>query len=78
MSECRRCGRALRDPVSLSRGVGPVCWRRAHPAVSRPCVVRSRRRADSAEQLALMFAVPAAPIEDDPLDIPAFLRRSPA
>ena len=23
---CRRCGRALRDPDSVARGYGPVCW----------------------------------------------------
>jgi len=25
---CRRCGRALSNPVSLARGYGPVCWRK--------------------------------------------------
>ncbi|HEY2304185.1 MAG TPA: DUF6011 domain-containing protein [Acidimicrobiales bacterium] len=23
---CRRCGRALADPESVSRGIGPDCW----------------------------------------------------
>lgn len=23
---CRRCGRTLKDPVSVLRGVGPTCW----------------------------------------------------
>jgi len=23
---CIRCGRALKDPTSLGRGVGPDCW----------------------------------------------------
>ncbi len=28
------CGRPLRDPVSVARGLGPTCWRRLHnPAV---------------------------------------------
>lgn len=25
--KCARCGRAISDPASLARGVGPVCWR---------------------------------------------------
>jgi len=29
------CGRPLRDPTSVARGLGPVCWRRLHnPAAS--------------------------------------------
>ncbi|MDI6871918.1 MAG: DUF6011 domain-containing protein, partial [Bacillota bacterium] len=24
--QCVRCGRKLKDPVSLERGMGPVCW----------------------------------------------------
>lgn len=27
-SKCKRCGAELRDPRSLRRGYGPVCWRR--------------------------------------------------
>ena len=29
MSEvrCRRCNRVLTNPKSISRGVGPVCWK---------------------------------------------------
>jgi hypothetical protein len=80
MSECRICGRGLADPTSLERGVGPVCWRCAHPEMigHRPRA-RSRRRVDSAEQLELDFATPTtpAPIEPHPLDIPDFLRRAP-
>lgn len=32
MSEirCRRCNRRLTNPKSISRGVGPVCWRHIH------------------------------------------------
>ena len=26
VSSCARCGRALTDPVSVARGLGPVCW----------------------------------------------------
>src|SRR5690606_19457919 len=26
---CTRCGRGLKDPVSLRRGMGPVCWARS-------------------------------------------------
>ena len=25
-ARCRACGRALEDPVSVARGVGPDCW----------------------------------------------------
>lgn len=25
--ECARCGRQLKDPASVARGVGPKCWR---------------------------------------------------
>ena len=25
-SHCRDCGRALFDPVSRKRGIGPKCW----------------------------------------------------
>lgn len=25
---CRVCGRNLRDPESVRRGIGPICWRR--------------------------------------------------
>lgn len=24
---CRECGRALKDPISVERGIGPECWR---------------------------------------------------
>ena len=27
---CRRCGRVLTNPKSVSRGVGPVCWKHIH------------------------------------------------
>ena len=44
--ECRICGRALSDPTSLSRNVGPVCWRRLTPlAIGRR---KRARRAASA------------------------------
>lgn len=29
LGRCRRCGRALSDPESLRRGVGPECTRKA-------------------------------------------------
>lgn len=29
------CHRALRDPESVARGYGPVCWRRHHPPTPR-------------------------------------------
>ena len=27
-TRCRICGRLLTNPVSVERGIGPVCWRR--------------------------------------------------
>jgi len=29
------CGRPLRDPVSIARGLGPVCWRKLHGPTAR-------------------------------------------
>lgn len=29
LGRCRRCGRTLRDPDSVSRGIGPECLRKA-------------------------------------------------
>ena len=29
------CGRELTDPVSVSRGAGPVCWRKLHGRTTR-------------------------------------------
>lgn len=29
------CGRTLADPVSRSRGLGPVCWRKLHGRTTR-------------------------------------------
>ncbi|HML33815.1 DUF6011 domain-containing protein [Sporomusa sphaeroides] len=37
--KCGRCRRTLKDPLSVQRGYGPVCWAesQAHsPAPSRP------------------------------------------
>lgn len=28
MSKCERCNRTLKDPESIGRGYGPVCWRK--------------------------------------------------
>jgi len=28
-SKCARCGRALKDPVSIERGIGPVCYEKS-------------------------------------------------
>ena len=38
MSEvrCRRCNRVLTNPKSVSRGVGPVCWKHIHGGVAKP------------------------------------------
>jgi hypothetical protein len=33
-SRCRRCGRALTDPTSVARGIGPECWAREAPATT--------------------------------------------
>ena len=30
MTAACACGRPLRDPVSVARGLGPVCWRKLH------------------------------------------------
>lgn len=27
---CRACSKPLKDPASVERGFGPVCWKRAH------------------------------------------------
>lgn len=29
------CGKPLRDPISRSRGIGPVCWRKLHGRTTR-------------------------------------------
>lgn len=29
---CEKCGRKLKDAVSIERGYGPVCWKRIHRA----------------------------------------------
>lgn len=29
-TECARCGSPLSDPLSLERGIGPVCWEAFH------------------------------------------------
>jgi len=31
---CRYCPRFLKDPVSIARGAGPVCWARAEAAAA--------------------------------------------
>lgn len=28
-SKCARCGRALKDPVSIKRGIGPICYEKS-------------------------------------------------
>ncbi|WP_156157428.1 DUF6011 domain-containing protein [Methanosarcina siciliae] len=28
MNTCKRCNRALKDPTSVERGYGPVCWKK--------------------------------------------------
>lgn len=30
LAYCGRCGRGLRNPLSVKRGIGPVCWRKMH------------------------------------------------
>jgi len=37
MSEvrCRRCNRVLTNPKSVSRGVGPVCWKHIHGGTTK-------------------------------------------
>ena len=39
---CKKCGRVLRDPVSIARGMGPVCAEDTGRSGRRPRV-RSRR-----------------------------------
>lgn len=33
LGRCRRCGRALTDPASVERGVGPDCVKKGDPDV---------------------------------------------
>jgi len=42
MSEtrCRRCNRLLTNPKSISRGVGPVCWKHIHGGFVKSCSKR--------------------------------------
>ena len=42
MTQRRTCGRALSSQIGVSRGQGPVCWARTHPAVLRPLTTRAR------------------------------------
>jgi hypothetical protein len=73
---CAICGRALKDPRSLKRGIGPICRRRIHPeSHSRPSRRRHHTSSDQFE-LPLSMHSPVTPIESDPLDIPNFLRRT--
>ena len=44
---CKKCGRVLRDPVSIARGIGPVCAGDTGRAGRRP-QVRPRRSAGRA------------------------------
>jgi hypothetical protein len=79
MSVCTRCGRGLIDPVSIQRGIGPVCWRRTHPDTVRRAP-RPSHRQQSIGQLELLFDQPITPSgqavpDSDPLEIPEFLRR---
>jgi N6-adenosine-specific RNA methylase IME4 len=41
MTACTICGRILSDPISIQRGIGPVCRGRIHPESHKP---PSRRR----------------------------------
>ena len=41
---CRVCGRALRSPDSIARGMGPTCERRVIGVVSRIRPKRPRER----------------------------------
>jgi len=38
--KCKRCKRELKDPVSIEREYGDVCWRKTFPDL----VVKVRRR----------------------------------
>ena len=44
---CKKCGRVLRDPVSIARGMGPVCAGDTGRSGRRP-QVRARRSAGRA------------------------------
>lgn len=35
MNRCGKCGRTLKDPESIQRGFGPVCYRKVMPPVPR-------------------------------------------
>ena len=49
VARCRVCGRRLTDPVSVKRGVGPVCLKRLEQEAThrKPC----HRSPDSGEEL---------------------------
>ena len=32
---CRRCGRKLKNPENVCRGMGPICWEKSHITYSR-------------------------------------------
>lgn len=35
MSKCARCNRGLKDPTSIQRGFGPVCWAKAQADIAK-------------------------------------------
>lgn len=36
---CRRCGRRLKNEEARLRGMGPVCWEKAHRVTRKPLFV---------------------------------------
>lgn len=45
MNTCKRCHRALKDPASVKRGYGPVCWKKTQvedeqqEKICEPCTI---------------------------------------
>ena len=35
MATCARCKKGLKDPISIQRGLGPVCWAKAQADKSK-------------------------------------------
>ncbi|MHB9857662.1 DUF6011 domain-containing protein [Streptomyces sp. YIM S03343] len=52
------CGHALRDPVSVARGMGPVCWQRLN---GRPPRIRTTTSTDQMPGQAELALEPMQP-----------------
>lgn len=61
---CAICGRKLKDPMSMERGYGPVCYERAfgHPA---PAKERIRRKKSQSTDDIPYYDIPGQMTLDD-------------